>query len=166
MRPHLLPLLLLAGPRHRPEPDAAPAPVDPATAAREISSSVAENWPRTSRADLQLDSLEQLIPAWQGEQRANRAQPIENVVAIKVITTDQVESFQDRPQSPAGRGLGVSFGACPRTRAASSRPTARGGGARRRAGERTTSARNELPALWKLAIGPPSLRCSIAGPAP
>jgi hypothetical protein len=38
-----------------------------------------------------MNSLEQLIPAWQSEQRANRARPIENVVSIQVITHfDQV----------------------------------------------------------------------------
>jgi HEAT repeat protein len=91
MRPYLLPLLLFACAG----PDPAPAQTPPPQSAdlSEMSANdfverLAERLASSEREDTPelMNSLEQLIPAWQSEQRANRARPIENVVSIKVIT--------------------------------------------------------------------------------
>lgn len=100
--PLLLPVLLLACAGPEPAPDPPPvqqAPVDMATAARDdFIERLAERMAAPEREDTPelMNSLEQMIPAWQSEQRANRARPIENVVSIKVITHfDQVlEAFK------------------------------------------------------------------------
>lgn len=96
MRPYLLPLLLLgcAG------PDPAPAQTPPlqsmdlsTVSDDDFVERLAERMVAPEREETPelMNSLEQLIPAWQSEQRANRARPIENVVSIKVITHfDQV----------------------------------------------------------------------------
>lgn len=103
MRPYLLPMLLLACAGPEPAPDPPPpvqqAPVDMATAARDdFIERLAERLAAPEREDTPelMNSLEQLIPAWQSEQRANRARPIENVASIQVITHfDQVlEAFK------------------------------------------------------------------------
>jgi len=103
MRPYLLPVLLVACASQDPAPVDPPpvqqAPVDMATAARDdFVERLAERMAAPEREDTPelMNSLEQLIPAWQSEQRANRARPIENVVSIKVVTHfDQVlEAFR------------------------------------------------------------------------
>jgi len=103
MRPYLLPVLLVACASQDPAPVVPPpvqqAPVDMATAARDdFVERLAERMASPEREDTPelMNSLEQLIPAWQSEQRANRARPIENVVSIKVVTHfDQVlEAFR------------------------------------------------------------------------
>jgi HEAT repeat protein len=103
MRPYLLPVLLVACASQDPAPADPPpvqqAPVDMATAARDdFVERLAERMAAPEREDTPelMNSLEQLIPAWQSEQRANRARPIENVVSIKVVTHfDQVlEAFR------------------------------------------------------------------------
>ena len=104
MKPPLLPLLLLAacaGPESAPgqsPPSALPVP-DLATATRDdFVERLSERMAATDREQTPelMNSLEQLMPAWESEQRDNRARPIENMISIKVITHfDQVlESFQ------------------------------------------------------------------------
>lgn len=103
MRPYLLPLLLVAcaGPEAAPSqaPPGAQPVVDQATATREdFIERLAERKAAPDREQTPelMNSLEQLMPAWESEQRANRARPIENMVSIKVIIHfDQVlEAFQ------------------------------------------------------------------------
>lgn len=107
MRPSLLalPITLLlvacSGPdTTATKPPSPAAPLDMAAANRDdflqrLSERMASK-EREQTPEL-MNSLEQLMPAWQTEQRANRARPIENVVSIKVILQfDQVlEAFQN-----------------------------------------------------------------------
>ncbi|HZL99462.1 MAG TPA: HEAT repeat domain-containing protein, partial [Planctomycetota bacterium] len=162
MRPHLLPLLLVAcaGPDTAPSqtPPAAQPPVDLATASRDdfierlaerLASSEREQTPEL------MNSIEQLIPAWQGEQRANRAQPIENVVSIKVIVHfDQVlESFQgpDRNRRLVA-AWALGFSRVPENTRGIVSPHPRAVAALVAALEERDDEllRNELLALWKL----------------
>ena len=98
MRPYLLPFLLLAcaGPEPVPAQSApsAAGPTDLATlAADDFVERLAEALAVRDQIETfeLMNSLEQLIPAWQSEQRENRERAIENLVAIRVITHfDQV----------------------------------------------------------------------------
>jgi HEAT repeats len=103
MRPVLrvaLPLMLCACATTEPPP---PIEVNPAEATRNDFLDRLEEArarPDPDDAFAVLNTLEQLMPSWQHEQRRGQAGPLENILAIKVITRfdDVLAAYQSGPR--------------------------------------------------------------------